>query len=338
MRSSHTIPPATRQCAASFRIPLKACGAKISACLLLACACLLFGCTEHSDDSLRTNSVQTTEGYYLVSEGTLTVALTADDEPFQVKHTYEPTGFTVDLITLLAEELNLECAFTVTSDDEQVAAFLLGGEGEEDSVITVKEREEREAQAGPDADVGVMDVLASSPDALGSSLLATDPYLELGLALVVREEDEGATRDELADARIGMVDGSHAQAWVAENLANATAVVEEDSADLFPALRDGKVDALVCDQQIAEYNLRTFYQNMAIVERMATDRTACFAANTDNEALVTALNEALATLKADGRYDELYDTWFGEATANDTEPREVDPAYAEEHFNNASGW
>ena len=53
--------------------------------------------------------------------------------------------------------------------------------------------------------------------------------------------------------------------------------------------------------------------HLQAVELVASDKDYAFAVAAGNEALLTAVNEALTALRADGSYDALYDSWFGDA-------------------------
>ncbi|MBE0417741.1 MAG: transporter substrate-binding domain-containing protein, partial [Coriobacteriia bacterium] len=53
-------------------------------------------------------------------------------------------------------------------------------------------------------------------------------------------------------------------------------------------------------------------RELKIVEELITNEQYGFAFNQDNPGLRDAVNDALAELRADGTYDDIYRKWFGE--------------------------
>ena len=75
-------------------------------------------------------------GYTLVNDGKLTVAASLDFPPFENLNGDKPEGFAVDLMTLLAEEMGLECEYLPsTKFDTIVPLIQAGGKGRRGSFL-----------------------------------------------------------------------------------------------------------------------------------------------------------------------------------------------------------
>lgn len=288
--------------------------------------------SSNSDDP-RANSTQTDAGYYLVEGDTLTIAVTTDNAPYQSKPEYEPTGFTIDLLKALAEEMGLGCNFVEVDDSDTAVQYVVSGTGEEKSPLANAE----EPKAGPAADLAASNFLVETFDAASAGAVLTDSYVDIDLALAVHEDDGYTKSSQLKKATIGVVEGSDAETWARDNFPKATIKTYADDASAFTKLNTQDIDAVVANQQMAEHYAKATYQDIEVIERYETDRSFAFVANADNEALVQAVNTALAALKDNGTYAEIYDNWFGphkEPVENPRVPLDSDGA---DTFNNASG-
>lgn len=72
----------------------------------------------------------------------------------------------------------------------------------------------------------------------------------------------------------------------------------------------GQVDALLQDLPVNIEHTRE--GDFTIVEEYSTDEQYGFAVEKGNTALVEAVDEQLQTLRDEGTYDEIYDTYFSE--------------------------
>ena len=102
-------------------------------------------------------------------------------------------------------------------------------------------------------------------------------------------------------------------AWVAENLPEAEVVAFEDGIDALMELNSERAQAAIVDEPRFRRYVQVKEPHLQAVELVASDKDYAFAVAAGNEALLTAVNEALTALRADGSYDALYDSWFGDA-------------------------
>ena len=83
-----------------------------------------------------------------------------------------------------------------------------------------------------------------------------------------------------------------------------------ESADLFVAMEAGDIQGILQDLPVnAERMLGD--DSLTVVDTYPTGEVYGFAVKEEGkEALLEAVNEALATVKGDGTYDTLYDKYF----------------------------
>lgn len=232
---------------------------------------------------------------------TLTVASTLSHGPFEFKTGMEAEGFAVDVMELVALELGADLSFSDPVRDRSVLPDLQPGRTEDVC----------EKVASGEALVGLSSIRASAP--LGEGVLATDEYLALDLALVVHGEGELACVGDIGSGAVAVQREGAASAWAAENLPESHRMLFDDPNEALSALVSGNVLACVVDKPVAQrFRKVKAPGQLAIIETVATGDSFVMVVSTDNEELATQINDALATLKVDGRYDELVEAWFGE--------------------------
>jgi polar amino acid transport system substrate-binding protein len=225
----------------------------------------------------------------LIDEGALTVCTDAPYPPFEFEDdaTGEWTGFDMDIVRAIAEDLGLELSVTVQPFDGIWLAPAAGTCDLVASAMTITE--ERQAAA-----------------------LFSDPYYDSGQSLLVRTEDAETYPDleSLDGHSIGVQTGTTGETYAEENAPDGAEIVSFDEpAAMFLALQSGDVDALLQDLPV---NSERAAQDDAftLVGDLPTDEQYGFATAQGNDALIEAINAGLATLREDGRYDEIYGTYF----------------------------
>jgi len=164
---------------------------------------------------------------------------------------------------------------------------------------------------------------AKKCDAVISSVTITDerkkqmafstPYFDSNQSLMVRKEDAATfkTLDDLKGKNIGVQTGTTGEEFTNKNLpAGAVVVSLADAPALFAALEAKKIDAIVQDFPINAY--RATKNNTVVVQQeIVTDEKYGMAVRTDDAATLKLLNDGLATAKSNGKYDTLYEKYFG---------------------------
>jgi len=137
----------------------------------------------------------------------------------------------------------------------------------------------------------------------------SDPYYNAEQSILVKEDSDIKTVDDLAGKTVGVQKGTTGEAYTKEN-ANAGEVRSYGEIDdAFNALVAGQVDAVVNDLP-ANQDAADTKEGLAVVASIPTDEDYGLAFQEDADALREAVNEVLAEMKDDGTYAEIYRDWF----------------------------
>lgn len=230
----------------------------------------------------------------LVSDGTLTVCSDIPYSPFEFEDEENPgefTGFDVQVVEAIGGELGLEVEWKDSVFDTILASVAAGDCDMVASAMTITD--ERKEQA-----------------------LFSDPYFDADQSLLIRAEDAEtyATLADLAGETIGVQAGTTGQAYAEEyRPQGATIKSYEGGEDLFLPLASGEIAAVLQDLPVNNYRA-TQDDEFVVIESIATGEQYGFAMDLENTALLDAVNAGLETIKGDGTYDTIYETWFGTET------------------------
>lgn len=231
--------------------------------------------------------------YDLVAAGKLTVCTDAPYPPFEYEDANAPSGysgFDVDITQAIADELGLELTIQdVAFDALQSGTVLKAGQCDMGmSAITITE--ERKAN---------IDFADAYYDSLQSLLTSVDS----GITSI----------DDLVGKRLGVQQGSTGKMYAEENAPEGTTFVEySGDGELWPALQARQIDAILQDLPVNLEHTRAD-ANYVLVGEYDTGEQYGFAfAKGEKTALREAVNAALAAMREDGRYQEIYDSYFAE--------------------------
>ncbi len=251
---------------------------------------LLSACGGGSDDAGADPSASAAAGGLdLVSEGSLTVCSDVPFPPFEFEKDGEYTGFDLDLMREIATGMDLEFVVQDVSFDglQSGVAFGAGTCDVGASAMTITE--ERKA-----------------------SLAFSDPYYDSLQSLLVPEGSDITSIDDLGGMRVGVQQGTTGENYTKENAPEDTEIISfQSDGEMYASIQAGGVDALLQDLPV---NIgHTEDGAFTIAEQYETDEQYGFAMSKDGtEDLVAAVNEQLAAMRDDGRYQEIYDSYFAE--------------------------
>lgn len=219
---------------------------------------------------------------------TIKVGMNAEYPPFEyVDESGQIVGFDVDLINALAERAGFDVELVNTRWDGIFAALAAG---EFDVVCSAVTITEERAQ--------IVDF--------------TDPYFNAGQSIAVLESttDIQSVAD-LKGKRVGVQLGTTGDIE-ASKLEGVEVKRYEEITLAFQALANGDVDAVVNDTPTSAAIIKANPEIKArIVGEPFTDEFYGIAVNKQKPEIRDALNKALAEIKADGTYDQIYQKWFG---------------------------
>ncbi|WP_226531910.1 basic amino acid ABC transporter substrate-binding protein [Microbacterium paraoxydans] len=248
----------------------------------------LAGCATGSSDAGGGDTPAAGDDYGLIEAGTLTVCSDIPYKPFEFEdENGEYTGFDIDLLTAIAEKLDLKISVQDVGFDALQSGTLLAAGNCDVGASAMTITEERQA-----------------------NIDFSDPYYDSLQSLLVRTDSGITSIDDLDGKNVGVQQGTTGEAYAGENAPGAQLVQYPSDGELWPAMQAGQIDAILQDQPV---NIEHEKADSAykIVETYETDESYGFAfAKGEKDALLEAVNGALLDLRDSGEYQTIYDEYF----------------------------
>lgn len=220
--------------------------------------------------------------------GTLTVC---SDVPYPPFESFDKgsdlgfKGFDVDIVNAIAETYSLKLEIKDSSFDALQSGLALKAGDCDLAASAMTITPEREKQIDFSA-----------------------PYYDSKQSLLVPEGSDIASIADLAGKRVGVQKGTTGQSYTEEHAKDATVTVFPSDGEMWPALQGGTVDALLQDLPV---NLEhTKDGGFKIVEQYDTDESYGLAM-VKGSSLVKPVDDALQALRDSGRYDQIFNGYFG---------------------------
>lgn len=257
--------------------------ALLAAFALALAAGFVVGCGDDDDDSGDTGTAGG-EDLGLIQDGQLLVGTDTPFEPFEIGQPPDITGYDIEVMNAIAENLGLEVTY---QDTAFKTLFRDVGQGQFDAAAAASTIDaEREGQVD-----------------------FTDPYYEAQQALLVPADSDIATTADLAGKVVGAQDATTGETYANEETEASEVRGFPEGPDATAALATGQVDAVIIDQPVAVDAVEK-QGDVEIVEEIPTNELYGFAIPPDKDALREAMNTALKQLKDDGTLAELYQQYF----------------------------
>jgi ABC-type amino acid transport substrate-binding protein len=227
--------------------------------------------------------------FQTLQEGTLQVGSCLDYKPFEFIQGGDEKGFDVDLSEAIAQELGLQVEW-VRADFDTI--FTAVAANQFDMVAAASTITEERDQ--------VVDF--------------SDPYYNSRQSLAVNtgETPDVASTDDIGDGDvIGVQKATTGRDWAKENLEPQGAEIRTYTSitDAFRDLEAGRLTGIVNDEPSSQ-EIVTELTGVEVVEAIDTGEHYGLAFSPDNTELRDAVNEALATLIANGTYAEIFGQYF----------------------------
>lgn len=235
-----------------------------------------------------TTEIALPEDVTLVNDGRLTVCSDMPYEPFEYEEGGKTKGFDYEIVAAMGERLGLDVEFRTTPFDSIIPALAAGDCDMIASAMTITDERAQQVDF-------------------------TEPYFDADQSLLIRAEDEGTyeTLEDLAGKTIGVQVETTGASYAQENLPEGATLREFQTGDeMFPALISKDIDAALQDFPVNAYRAAQG-DEFVVTETFQTGEQYGFAVQ-KGSSLLGALDEALAAIRDDGTYDEIFSTWFGE--------------------------
>lgn len=255
--------------------------------VLLAAAALLAGACGDDGSSDGGDGLATTE------PGTLTVCSSIPYAPFEYEEEGEVVGIDADLLREIGRRLDLDVTFRNTDFDGIFAALKARQCDVIGSAVTITDERKKNNDF-------------------------TDGYYEINQSLLVRADDADRYSDlaALQGRTIGVQSETTGAAYAEANASGSTIKEFTGADDLFLALKSGQVDAVLQDFPVNSYHAETTGETVVVQEFAGDEKEVYgFVVRPGSDALLEALNDALADMREDGTYDKVLARYVGEAGA-----------------------
>jgi polar amino acid transport system substrate-binding protein len=220
----------------------------------------------------------------LINDGELLAGIDTPFPPFEKGHPPNVTGYDIDVINAVADEMGLEVVQEETSFD---TIFRDVAQGKFDVAVaasTITPERERTVDF-------------------------SDPYYLADQSLLVAEGSDIGSQEDLGGKIVGAQDGTTGETYANDETDAAEVRGYPGGTDAINALRAGQIDAVIVDAPVAEDAVQK-QSGLEIAEKIVTRELYGFSFAPENDALREKVNEALTTLKENGTITELYKKYF----------------------------
>lgn len=256
--------------------------------LIIVLALGAAGCWGDDGNATSTASTPVASDLGLITPGALSVAADFASKPlvFTEPGSSRAVGFNVDLVDAIAATLGIE---NVTFVKQAANPIPLVREGRFDmsaSPFSITPERARQVAFGA-------------------------PYFKADQSVMVQAGSHISGLDDLQGKTIGVQRGTTG-ADLAATVPDATVKRYYVIEHAFTALAQGRVDGVLNDFSTSAYEA-TRNPRLEVAARVPTRDVYGLVFPKDNSVLRDAFDTGLATIKANGTYDEIYMKWFGEA-------------------------
>ena len=219
-----------------------------------------------------------------VKEGVLTMATNATFPPYEYYEGNEIIGIDVDIADAIAKKLGLELKIEDMEFNSIIIAVTQGK-----------------------ADIGLagMTVMEERLDEVNFS----DSYATGIQAIIVAKDSDIQGVDDLKGKKIGVQLMTTGDIYATDDFGKENVEAYNKGADAVMALKQGKVDAVIIDNQPALAFVRET-EGLKVLDTQYKVEDYAAALSKDNEGLLTAVNGALAELEQDGTLQSIIEKYI----------------------------
>ena len=262
---------------------------RLLAAMLVLGASFAAGCSAGDDASSPAEVVRQEETTSsALADGEIIVASNVAYPPFEFAPRTGPKGFDIDLMDEIADRMGLEVQYR----DVQFDSILRGLSSElfDAAISGMTITDDRQQQVD-----------------------FSDPYYNVSEGLVVRTGSGIESTGDLDEKILGVQPGTLGQAEAVEllNAGDVKTVRPYDTIEgAFTALEDEVIDGVIYDLPAAQKKADESDGDLELIEVIPTGEQYGIALPKESP-LIEPVNQALAEIKEDGTYEEIYEKWIG---------------------------
>lgn len=230
------------------------------------------------------SAAETTGEYKLAADGVLTMGTNAAFPPYEYYDGETIVGIDAEISQAIADKLGLTLEIVDMDFGSLTAAVQSGKIDIAAAGMTVTEERLQNVDF-------------------------TDSYSTGVQVVIVPEDSDIASIDDLEGKLIGVQDATTGHIYCSDDFGEENVVAYNNGAMAVQALKDGKVDCVVIDQEPAK-NFVQLNEGLKILETEYVTEDYAIAVAKDNTALKDAINAAMAELKEDGTIQGILDKYI----------------------------
>lgn len=217
-------------------------------------------------------------------KGTLVMATNAEFPPYEYWEGGQIVGIDAEVAAAIADKLGMELRIDDMAFDATLAALQSG-----------------------QADI-VMAGMTVTPERQ-QNVNFSEPYAEAHQVVIVTEDSEIATVDDLAGKKIGVQQNTTGDIYTTDDFGDEAVQRYNRGADAVMALSQGMLDAVVIDLEPAKAFVAA-NEGLKILDTQYADEEYAIAINKNDTELLEKVNTALQDLKEDGTLQKIVDTYI----------------------------
>ena len=266
-------------------LSLAACGGSASSAASSEAASSEAASSEETSEAASEETTDEAAALTTVNAGKLTMSTNAAFPPYEMTtDSGDFEGIDIDVAAAIAEKLGLELQ---VDDMDFDAALLAAQSGKSDIVMAgVTVTDERQK---------VMDF--------------SDTYAEGIQSIIVPEDSDIASADDLAGKIIGTQRGTTGYIYCTDDFGEDSVVAYDDGLTAVQALNNGQVDAVVIDNAPAKEFVAA-NPGLKILDAAYAQEDYAIGVAKGNTELLNAINGALEELQADGTLQSIVDKYI----------------------------
>ncbi len=215
--------------------------------------------------------------------GKLIMVTNAEFPPYEFRENNDIVGIDADIARAIAEKLGMELEIQDMAFDSLIPAIQSGKADFAAAGMTVNEDRKKNVDF-------------------------TDTYAEAAQVIIVKEDSEIASPDDLTGKKIGVQTGTTGDIY-ADDIENGDIQRFNKGMEAVMSLTQGKIDAVIIDREPAKVFIKE-NEGLKILDEAFTEEEFAIAIKKGNTELVDKFNAAIKELKESGEFQKIVDKYI----------------------------